>query len=60
MLSQSSREEKCQHSGHLLYTLWDIWKERNMHIFKGTRMTYIEVAMLALEDIKQKEMAFGG
>lgn len=31
-----------------------------MYIFKGTRMTYIEVAMLALEDIKQKEMAFGG
>lgn len=59
MFSQASKQAKQQHSGRLLYTLWNIWKERNRRIFKGTQMTYIKVAMLALEDIRQREHALG-
>lgn len=46
-------------SGGLFYTLWNIWKEPNWCIFNGTRMTYIEVPMLAMRDIRLREMAYG-
>lgn len=46
-------------SGRLIYALWSIQKERNMRTFTGSRIMHYEVAMLAFDDIKQRESAFG-
>jgi hypothetical protein len=51
------QEQKCI-SGRLLYALWNAWKERNRCIFTGKRLTYVEVAAIAKEDILQRERAF--
>lgn len=60
MIATASKEAQKRRSGRLAYILWTIWKVRNGRIFIGTRMTHYEVAMLAFEDIKQSNMAFGG
>jgi hypothetical protein len=51
-------DNKCRLSGRLLYVLWNAWKERNRRIFTGRRLTFIEVASLARDDITQRELAF--
>jgi hypothetical protein len=45
-------------SGRLLYVIWNAWKERNRRIFNGKRLTYVEVASIARDDILQRERAF--
>jgi hypothetical protein len=49
---------KRRHSGRLLYVLWNAWKERNRRIFTGRRLTFLEVASLARDDIAQRDLAF--
>ena len=46
MLSVESKESRPRH------TIWNLWKERNRRIFNGTRLSHLEVAPLAFEDIK--------
>ncbi|KQJ92811.1 hypothetical protein BRADI_3g00848v3 [Brachypodium distachyon] len=46
-------------SGHLIYVWWNVWKERNRRIFNLTRLTYVEVAYLAFEEITQRSLSFG-
>jgi hypothetical protein len=36
-----------------------VWKEQNRRIFQGVRLTYLEVAHIAHEDIRQRALAFG-
>jgi exonuclease III len=59
MLIGASKTDARRLSGRFLYVIWNAWKERNRRIFNGMRLTYIEVANLALEDIQQRELAFG-
>ena len=54
-----SKDERRRRSGHFLYTIWNIWKERNRRIFIGTRLTHLEVAAIALDDIRMRACAFG-
>ena len=54
-----SKDERRRRSGHFLYTIWNIWKERNRRIFIGTRLTHLEVAAIALDDIRIRACAFG-
>jgi hypothetical protein len=49
---------KRRFSGRLLYVLWNTWKERNLRIFTGRRLTFLEVASLARKDIMQRDHAF--
>jgi hypothetical protein len=51
-------KDQRQISGRLLYVIWNAWKERNRRIFTGQRLTYIEVASVAREDIIQRDRAF--
>lgn len=60
IIVSTSKEVQKRRSGRLVYALRNIWKERNMRFFSRTCMTQLEVAMLALEDIKQRHVAFGG
>jgi hypothetical protein len=44
-------KEQWVTSGLLLYVLWNARKERNHQIFKGCRLTFIELATIAKEGI---------
>jgi hypothetical protein len=59
MLVGADKKTKRSHNGRLLYVIWNVWKERNRRIFQGVRKTYMEVAHIAHEDIRQRALAFG-
>jgi hypothetical protein len=59
MLVGADKKTKRSRSGRLLYVIWNVWKERNRRIFQGVRKTYMEVAHIAHEDIRQCALAFG-
>jgi hypothetical protein len=59
ILVGTDKKTKRSRSGRLLYVLWNVWKERNRRIFQGVRKTYMEVAHIAHEDIRQRAFAFG-
>jgi hypothetical protein len=52
MLVGVDKRVKHSRSGRLLYVIWNVWKERNRRIFQGVRLTYLEVAHIAHEDIR--------
>ena len=41
----------------MIYTIWNIWKERNRRIFSGVFETAAQVASRAKEDIEQQRRA---
>ncbi|KAE8793195.1 hypothetical protein D1007_32200 [Hordeum vulgare] len=47
-----SKDDRRRRSGRFIYTIWNTWKERNRRIFNGTRLTHLEVAVIAFDDIK--------
>jgi hypothetical protein len=58
MLVGVDKRVKRSRSGRLLYVIWNVWKERNRRIFQGVRLTYLEVAHITHEDIRQRNLAF--
>ena len=58
MIAGKVKNVQRRTSGRLLYVLWNGWKERNRRIFTDRRMTFVEVASLAWEDILQRTRAF--
>jgi hypothetical protein len=58
IIQRKAMKEQRSISGRLLYALWNTWKERNRRIFTAKRLTCIEVASIAREDIQQRERAF--
>jgi hypothetical protein len=42
----------------VIYTFWNIWKERNRRIFNNTAETGPQVAVRIKEDIEQRKRAF--
>jgi hypothetical protein len=58
MLVGVDKRVKRSRSGRLLYVIWNVWKERNRRIFQGVRLTYLEVAHITHEDIRQRDLAF--
>ncbi|PNT61408.1 hypothetical protein BRADI_5g14905v3 [Brachypodium distachyon] len=58
-LPRDDKAAKRRMSGHLIYIWWNAGKERNRCIFNLARLTYVEVAHLALEDITNCRLAFG-
>jgi len=51
------RSERRRLNGVLIYTFWNIWKERNRRIFTNTHETTMQVASRTKEGILQKKMA---
>jgi hypothetical protein len=46
----------------VIYTSWNIWKERNRRIFNNTHESAMQVALRVKEDIEQRKraLAWGG
>jgi hypothetical protein len=47
-----SKDEKRRLAGLLIYTAWDLWKERSRHIFDGVAATPQHVLALIKEEWK--------
>jgi len=50
--------ERRRLNGVVIYTFWNIWKERNRRIFNNTAETVPQVAARIKEDIEQRKRAF--
>jgi ABC-type histidine transport system ATPase subunit len=46
---------KRQFNGLVIYTIWNIWKERNRRIFNNTLESPMQVASKVREDIMQRK-----
>jgi len=51
------RSERRRLNGVVIYTFWNIWKERNRRIFDNKIETVTEVAARIKEDIEQRKRA---
>lgn len=50
--------ERRRLNGMVIYTFWNIWKERNRRIFNNTSETVVQVAARIKDDIEQRKRAF--
>ena len=51
------RSERRRLNGVIIYTFWNIWKERNRRIFDNKIETVPQVAVRIKEDIEQRKRA---
>ena len=60
--SKIAKEEKRGFNGLVIYTLWNIWKERNRRIFNNIQESAMQVALRVKEEIEQRKraLAWGG
>jgi len=58
LIEGKPKSEQNRLSGRMMYVMWNAWKERNRRIFTGRRMTYVEVASIARDDIHQRLAAY--
>ena len=57
MATKVPRSERRRLNGVVIYTFWNIWKERNRRIFDNKIETVTEVAARIKEDIEQRKRA---
>ena len=50
--------ERRRFNGMVLYTFWNLWKERNRHIFNNS-VSVMQVAARIKDDIEQRRREFG-
>jgi hypothetical protein len=50
--------ERRRFNGLVIYTFWNLWKERNRRIFNNATETVLQVAMRIKEDIDLRKRAF--
>jgi hypothetical protein len=52
------RTERRRFNGVVIYTFWNLWKERNRRIFNNMTESAFQVATRIKEDIEQRKRAF--
>jgi hypothetical protein len=52
------KTERRRFNGLVIYTFWNLWKERNRRIFNNKMETVLQVAARIKEDIEQRMRAF--
>jgi len=52
-----AKAEKRHFNEMVIYTFWNIWKERNMRIFTNTSESVLQVASRIRYDIIQRKRA---
>ena len=51
--------ERRHFNGMVLYTFWNLWKERNRRIFNNNSESVMQVAARIKDDIEQRRREFG-
>ena len=51
--------ERRRFNGMVIYTFWNLWKERNRRIFNNNSESVMQVAARIKDDIEQRRRAFG-
>ena len=57
MTTKVPRSERRRLNGVLIYTFWNVWKERNRRIFDNKIHTVLQVASKIKDDIEQRKRA---
>ena len=57
MATKVPRSERRWLNGVVIYTFWNIWKERNRRIFDNKIQTVPQVASKIKDDIEQRKRA---
>jgi hypothetical protein len=52
-----TKEERRRFNGLVIYTCWNLWKERNSRIFSNAYEPALQVASRIKEDIAQRKRA---
>jgi hypothetical protein len=58
--TRSSKEAQAEGSLAIDYTAWNIWKERNMRVFKGLASLPHRILSIIKEEIRLRYLACGG
>nr|TKW05842.1 hypothetical protein SEVIR_7G202600v2 [Setaria viridis] len=58
-LTAIAKEKRRKEAGILIYTAWNLWKERNRRVFEGNRSNPWQVFYLIKEEIRKRHMACG-
>jgi PAS domain-containing protein len=58
VVSRVSNSKRRRLNGVIIYTFWNIWKERNWRIFNNATETVLQVATRIKEDIEERKRAF--
>ena len=56
----SSAENRARVAALLIYTVWNIWNERNMRIFQGISQPAIRILGLIKEEMEVRRQACEG
>ena len=59
LLMHLPKKERRVAAGLLMYTVWNIWKERNRRIFEGASLPATRVVALIKEEIGLRQSATG-
>jgi hypothetical protein len=60
VLASAPKEYKRCIDAVLIYTAWNLWKERNRRIFENASAARTRVMALTLEEIKLRALSCGG
>ena len=58
LMGTRTKEKRREASGAIIYSMWGVWKERNIRVFQNTALQPLAVAAMVKEDIDQRAYAY--